>query len=442
MAIYNANQLKDFTLEISDREIYNDIRAECDITEILTVRPDATPELFEEFTIGEGYYGLGVGQTSDDWIYPRGYSDPDSKWDDEINAYDNYIETTATTVDTGSYLELYPPASINGDKIRLYARGEDAGAASLNPNVTIDIYFDEGWTNIFSGNITKNTWVTKTFTKCEVEIVRIKWDGGDGGVKFFLGELHFYGPASTTGNVVNITVTAPAGHTEIVWLNIVSYSASPVTVLGWGQGACEQLGGEWRDGNPTICLLPSSLIQGKIEIEITKREARSCTIQVTNNSDYSIGIWFDVAYLALTPETRYIKLRSINATSIEKYGRRAMDLKWSLGITPNAMQSLIDAYCTRYCEPICFASKTLEGETDAKITQILNMRIDDKHEIIHPGLAMDEEFFVNSINISFSREGTGILTGTFGLEQVRDIEKTTYFTLDVSQLDSAHVLAS
>jgi len=49
MATINANELRDFTLEISDREIYNDIRAKCDVTEILTVRPDATPDLLLAF---------------------------------------------------------------------------------------------------------------------------------------------------------------------------------------------------------------------------------------------------------------------------------------------------------------------------------------------------------------------------------------------------------
>lgn len=302
MAILNANQLQAFTLDLSDREIYNDIRTECDITEILTVRPDATPEYFESFTAGNGEYGIDIDAT------------------------------------------------------------------------------------------------------------------------------------------VNITITAPSEHTEVVWLNIASYSASPVTLLGWGQGACEQLGGEWRDGNPTMCLLPSSL--AKVTLKIITRSATSCTVRVENKSDYAIGIWIDVAYIALTPETRYIKLRSINAISIAKYGRRVMDKPWSLGIAPNTMQSLIDADCARYCEPVCLASMTLEGETDAKITQILDMRIDQKHQIIHPRLEMDEEFFVNNISNGFNREGTAILTGTFGLEQVRAIETTTFFTLDVSELDGAHVLGS
>jgi len=189
MAIFNANQLRDFTLELSDREIYNDIRAECDITEILTVRPDATPELFLPFK-------------ADAWAEP-------------VNAH----------------------------------------------------------------------------------------------------------------STLNITATADSAHTEIVWLNITEYSFAPETLLGWGQGACEQLGGEWRDGNPSMCLLPQSIVSHYMEWKIIQRQATTCTIRITNDSDYPVrGVWY-VSYLALTPETRYIKLRSINETSIEKYGRRAMDLK-------------------------------------------------------------------------------------------------------------------
>ena len=119
-----------------------------------------------------------------------------------------------------------------------------------------------------------------------------------------------------------------------------------------------------------------------------------------------------------------------------------MNLPWPLGITPVQMQSLIDNYCERYSEPACLAAMSLEGDTDAKITQILAIHIDDKHQIVHPGLDMDEEFFINSVAGEFDREGKGILTGTYSLEQVRAMEETTLFTLDVSELDGVHVLGS
>ena len=300
MTTFNANQLQSFILELSDREIYNDVRSECDITAILDIRPDATPELFEQFTI-------------------------------------------------------------------------------------------------------------------------------QGGPE---GEIAY-------GETVYNTVTAPTDYVEIVWLSIVSYSASPVTQFGWPQEVCEALGGDWIDGIPSICHLPSSL--APIRITITGRTATSCTVKIENRSDYAIRCIYFVSYLALSPERRYIKLRSIDETSIRKYGRRAMDLRWPLGQHPVTMQSMIDTYCTRYSEPVCIASMTLEGEIDAKITQILTLQIDDKPQIIHPGLEMDKEFFINSLTVSYDREGSGILTGTFDLEQVRTMEESTIFTWDVSEWDDGDV---
>lgn len=306
MAVINANQLKAFTLEISDREIYNDIRAECDVTEILTVRPDATPDLFLPFT----------------------------------------ASTPSQQIEANSTVEL--------------------------------------------------------------------------------------------------TATADEDHSEIVWGTIVDYSFHPETILGWSQAVCEQLGGYWRYPSSlgtSLCSLPQGLVDQDVEFEIVHKGDTTCTIEVINNSDYLLrGKWY-VSYIALSPETRYIKLRSTNAVSERKYGRRAMDLVWPLGITPNAMQSLIDNYCERYCEPVSLASMTLEGDTDAKITQILNMRIDDKHQIIHPGLDMDENFFVNNVSGLFNREGSGILTGTFGLEQVRAMEDLALFIIGTSLIGGAHVIA-
>jgi len=306
MAVFNATDLKGFTLQTSAREIYNDIRAECDVTEILTVRPDATPDLFLDFHA--------------------------------------------------------------------------------------------------------NAWAYSLAANSEVEI----------------------------------TATADDDHSEVVWGDIIEYSFSPETIQGWGQGACEELGGYWRYSDrlgTSLCSLPQSLVDQDMEWEIVDKGDTTCTIRVTNNSDYIIrGMW-RVSYIALTPETRYIKLRSIDQDSIDYYGRRVMDLDWPLGITPTQMQALIDNYRDRYCEPSCLASMTLEGSTDAKVTQILALRIDDKHQIIHAGLAMDQEFFINSVAGSFDREGTGLLTGTYSLEQVRTMEEATYFIIGSSLIGGTHVIA-
>jgi hypothetical protein len=137
-------------------------------------------------------------ETADDWILPTSHSDPDSKWVAESDAYDNDLESAASTSWTGYYLYLYPATSLYGDAVRLYARVIDAGSNPQNPNVAIDIYSGGSYTNIFSGVITKDTWITKSFTACQVDGIRIKWNGGDTGTDFYLWEFNFYGTAIPT----------------------------------------------------------------------------------------------------------------------------------------------------------------------------------------------------------------------------------------------------
>lgn len=48
--VINATDISQFTIDLSDREIYNDIRAECDIWAILELHPETTPDFFEAET--------------------------------------------------------------------------------------------------------------------------------------------------------------------------------------------------------------------------------------------------------------------------------------------------------------------------------------------------------------------------------------------------------
>lgn len=307
--IFNATDLQGFTLEISDREIYNDIRAECDISEILTLRPDATPEFF--------------------------------------------------------------------DLIRV--RSSIPHSNPLVPGETRDF-----------------------------------------------------------------TVYAESEHIEIVWQTAWA-ECTPVSLRGLTEAECYALGGEawWYPwGNPSIpsmCELPNNF--AKINDDIVQRAGRYIVVEVTNRGDWSVIGSIYAEYLGLTPEKRYLKLRSVDETSIAKYGRRVMDLIWPLGQHPNTMQSMLDSYCARYSEPVCMARMTLEGSDDAKITQLLSLKVEDKHQIIHPRLDMDEEFFINNLNVSYQREGDNILRGVYNLEQVRASEELTLFLIGSSLIGGAHVIA-
>jgi len=80
---------------------------------------------------------------------------------------------------------------------------------------------------------------------------------------------------------------------------------------------------------------------------------------------------------------------------------------------------------------------TLVGSNDTWLEHILTFAVDDKHTIIHPRLELNEEFFVNASDTSYQREGDNLLRATFDLEQVRDMEKASIFTLDSSVLSPA-----
>jgi hypothetical protein len=265
--------------------------------------------------------------------------------------------------------------------------------------------------------------------------------GRDGNIKVVLA-------ANSSENVV---FTAELGHTDVTWLEAYIAFASRTKEYGWPSDLCVNLGGTWYapgDTYPSCCYFPE--IPETIGVQSMIRTKTTWTVRITNPHNYEVRATPRAIYsylvqeaiagaVTIHTETRTLRVRATNAASIRKYGRRVMDLVWPLGITEVTMQSIVDRYCERYCEPVSMASMTLEGSTDARITSILDMEIDDKHRIIHPGLSMDQEFFVNSVNVMFNREGTGLLTGSFSLEEVRAMEEATIFKWDISEWDDGSV---
>ena len=251
----------------------------------------------------------------------------------------------------------------------------------------------------------------------------------------------------------DVTFNVEEGHTSITWLKVTLRSTHRPNENGLSESQCTSEGGTaWyppAGAQPSTCIFP--VISGQVSISFLSRGKTSAIARITNPLSYEIStdpfaVYRYLAqeaiagYTTIQTEMRTLMVRAVNEESIAKYGRRVMDLVWPLGRQKAVMQSMVDTYCARYSEPVCMALMTLEGITDENTSAILELRIDGKHQFIHPRLEMDEEFFVNNVYISYSREGRGILTGTFDLEQVRDMEKLTLFTLDVSELDGAHVL--
>ncbi len=119
------------------------------------------------------------------WISPTGYKDPDSKWTDEIKAYDSNIGTFAyqafaVPLLTPKYLELTLTSVVLCDRVRIYVAYKDNlfPANFYNPDILIDLFYDGAWRNVKNGIVTKQSWVTVAlFGTFRVSKARIKLNG-------------------------------------------------------------------------------------------------------------------------------------------------------------------------------------------------------------------------------------------------------------------------
>ena len=135
---------------------------------------EGTPVLY--ISNADGAKKLYIGCFSKGiWVSPTGHNDPNNKWYDEIYAYDDNLNTYAydslNLPGEGYYLELTHSA-IPCSEIRIWA--EVKGYPFLLPDIDIDVYYSDDWHNIFSGTISKNTWVIKTFTENSITKARVR----------------------------------------------------------------------------------------------------------------------------------------------------------------------------------------------------------------------------------------------------------------------------
>jgi len=137
--------------------------------------------------------------------------------------------------------------------------------------------------------------------------------------------------------------------------------------------------------------------------------------------------------------TRTVTVNVTDATSIDLFGRRELNLTWALGQTQTQMESIIAGYLAIYKDPLPYLIMTLKGTIDALILQIFTRKISDRITIVSSGLGLNADFFINGINIYDDAEG--ILTGVYLLEQVPAIYAVSLFTLDSSSLDGPDILA-
>jgi len=128
---------------------------------------------------------------ADDWQSPTGHNDPDTKWTSETQAYDDDLEWGTGTSEPGHYLEL-THAALYCDKVRVYAVSYESWPAEINPDITLGVYYDSDWHTIFTGAITKNTWVEKSIpagTK-SVTAMRIKENNASDGMDLWEADFN------------------------------------------------------------------------------------------------------------------------------------------------------------------------------------------------------------------------------------------------------------
>jgi hypothetical protein len=134
---------------------------------------------------------------------------------------------------------------------------------------------------------------------------------------------------------------------------------------------------------------------------------------------------------------RTLTIRSTDATSIAKYGRRSMALTWPLGQTEAQMQALVSSYLSKYKEPVSRVTMTLVGKTDDIVLEILTRKISDCVAVTCNSIELDKQYFINAIDIE--QQTNGILTAKWILEEVRAGEALPLLIINTGEIDTAYI---
>ena len=170
-------------------------------------------------------------------------------------------------------------------------------------------------------------------------------------------------------------------------------------------------------------------------------------LNITNTGTGGYSITYKVRYKYLSAsavtheETSWetLTVRAYDQTSIDKYGRRVMPLKWPQGATSEQMQMIADADLAYYKDPYPVLHTTIRGDTAAKATQVFTREISDTISVVCDNLGLSADFFIDGIsgrdNSIKSPRATWQLIGQ------RSTETTGWFTLDTDLLDGVKLLA-
>jgi len=152
---------------------------------------------------------------------------------------------------------------------------------------------------------------------------------------------------------------------------------------------------------------------------------------------YELDAWYQLEVTAARTNTETNQLillvRSTDDTSIAKYGRRTMDLDWPYGQTEAQMKAVCDAYLLKHSEWVPSGNYSLQGKTDALITQILTRDIDDLIKIVSTKLGLSADFFITSVSRSHMHDQ--LLECQWAIEMIRGTDNQTLWMWDTSLWD-------
>ncbi len=142
-----------------------------------------------------------TGSVSAGWVSPIRYSDPNAKWEDEINAYDDELSTYAKCYHNigdpvwSPYLYL-GRGTITSNKIRFFAT-TDGNYIDL---INIDVFKNGAWTSVGTFTFLNKQWEEKSFATGTVSQARIRFRVTTTGVGIYweLYEFDFYKISTNT----------------------------------------------------------------------------------------------------------------------------------------------------------------------------------------------------------------------------------------------------
>jgi hypothetical protein len=195
------------------------------------------------------------------WVAPTsvqetgtGAESGQAHWSDDASVYDGSTATFAlnTAANTGNYLQM-DIASMNCDKVRIYCSGRWTYTGTRyvysDPTITLDVYYAGGWHNIYTGTISKDTWVEMGIgtTYKAITAARVKNDSST--LDLLVYEFNFGTYASET-TAANGDLAGPEAFKvwggELFCIGSSTAPAGPTKVWRWDAEGnwCGQLCGQ------------------------------------------------------------------------------------------------------------------------------------------------------------------------------------------------------